>query len=166
MSKEPSLLNQIKSKYILQKIFSFAFKDTKSVFKFIKYDKKLIKNLEINIKDSFEYKTSKNIYKDKNISCFHVFIVMYEINAFILYLIYIILFYTKGKFNEKNLKEKYDKKNKNCVDIMDNYILISYFVFIIISFLCCFIMYIFKYIIMKRIVKIIIIKIIGLVDFI
>ena len=141
MSKEHSLLNQISSKCILRKIFLFAFKDTKSLFKFMKYDKKLIKNLEINIKDSFEYKTDIKI--DMNLKETTLFLPTYvivtKINEFILYLIYIILFYTKVKFNVKNLNENYDIKKKNFVDIMDNYFLIPYLVFIIISIIMVYI---------------------------
>ena len=110
MSKEPCLLNQISSKYILQKIFSFVFKETKSVFKFIKYDKNLMNKLEINIQDSFEYKTNYEIHKEPII--FHFVLLLYETVEFIFYLVYLIMFYIEGKFNEKNLKEKYDKKRK------------------------------------------------------
>ena len=101
MSKEPCLLNQIRSKYILQKIFSFAFKDTKSVFKFIKYDKNLINKLEINFKENFEYKTKIKLHLDETeIIMTSTLILVYEIILFIFYLIYMILFYTKIKFKE------------------------------------------------------------------
>ena len=45
------------------------------------------------------------------------------------FLIYIILFYVRGKFNDENLKEGYSKKKKDFVDFMDNYILLAYFLF-------------------------------------
>jgi hypothetical protein len=56
MKKMPSLLNQIKSKYILQNIFTFAYGDIKSVLRLIKYNKNLIKRLNININDFYDYK--------------------------------------------------------------------------------------------------------------
>ena len=152
MSKEPCLLNQIKSKYILQKILIVAFKDTKSLFKFIKFDKKLINKLEINIKDHFEYKINTIIIKEFSLLIFYNMI--YDFFLFILYLIYLILFYAKGKFNEKNLKEKYDIEKKNFVDIMDNYFLFSYLIFIILSFILSIMINHWKKIIMKSYLKI------------
>ena len=132
MSK--NLLNQINSKYILKKILALAFKDMKSLVKFINYDKKLINTLDIHINDFFQYKTETEtdikiegnsegfIIGDINFGCFDFFI----------YLIYVISFFKKGKFNHKNLKKNYNENYKNVVDVMDNYVLIIYFVFIII----------------------------------
>ena len=47
------------------------------------------------------------------------------------------MFYVRGKFNDKNLEKGYDKKKKNYVDvdIMDNYILLIYLIFILIYYL-------------------------------
>ena len=50
-----------------------------------------------------------------------------------MFLVYIILFYVKGKFNDENLKLGYNVKKKKFVDFMDNYILLAYFGFIIAS---------------------------------
>ena len=120
MSK--NLLNQINSKYILKKILALAFKDMKSLVKFINYDKKLINTLDIHINDFFQYKTETEtdikiegnsegfIIGDINFGCFDFFI----------YLIYVISFFKKGKFNHKNLKKNYNENYKNVVDIMDN----------------------------------------------
>ena len=63
MPKEQSILNKIKSKYILQKIFTFAFYDTDSIFKLVKYNKNLTKRLDLNIKKYFEYKINVIINK-------------------------------------------------------------------------------------------------------
>ena len=43
------------------------------------------------------------------------------------------MFYKHGTFNDNNLREGYDKKKKNFVDFMDNYILLPYFFFMMIS---------------------------------
>ena len=53
---------------------------------------------------------------------------------FIIYLIYIILFYIRGTFNDKNLKEGYSEKKKDFVYFMDNYILLAYFLFNFVKF--------------------------------
>ena len=63
-----SLLDQIKSKYILQYIFSLAFQDMKSVHKLIKYNKNLSNRLNIDIKKDLKniddnYKFKKEIKK-------------------------------------------------------------------------------------------------------
>ena len=51
------------------------------------------------------------------------------------FLIHIIIYYTKGTFNNNNLKKEYNAKMKRIVGFMNNYILLSYLGFIIISFL-------------------------------
>ena len=49
MNEKHSLLNKIKSNYILKDILSLAFRNMKSVLKFIAYDKVLLQKLDINI---------------------------------------------------------------------------------------------------------------------
>ena len=108
MEKKPSLLNQLKSKYILQDILSLAYGDIKSVLKLIKYNKNLINRIDINIKDYYNYKYKKKIQKGKykdTCSLFLLSIILHIILVFIPYLIYIICFFTIGTFNDKNLKE-------------------------------------------------------------
>ena len=56
MEKKPSLLDQLKSKYMLQKIILLAYRDIKSVLKLIKYNKNLINRLDINIKYYYNFK--------------------------------------------------------------------------------------------------------------
>ena len=136
MNLDPSLLNRINSKYILKSILSLAYNNMKSVFNLIKHNKSLMEKLDINnkkIKEYFKYNLKIEI-KKKGI----VFFVMYlikDIIVFIIFLIYLILYYTRGKFNEKTLVEKYDKKMKKFVDIMDKYILSIYLGIIIIAIL-------------------------------
>ena len=131
MKKMPSLLNQIKSKYILQNIFTFAYGDIKSVLRLIKYNKNLIKRLNININDFYEYKLiTGNIKKSDDGIIFAglIFIIEFFI-LYIAYMIYIIMYYKHGTFNDNNLREGYDKNKKNFVDIMNKYILLSYFLY-------------------------------------
>ena len=134
MEKKPSLLNQLKSKYILQDILSLAYGDIKSVLKLIKYNKNLINRIDINIKDYYNYKYKVKIEKNDKI-LFLGLMIIHIIFVFIPHLIYIICFFTIGTFNDKNLKEGYDKKKKSFVDFMDNYILLVYFLLIIISYI-------------------------------
>ena len=63
MEKKPSLLDQQKSKYMLQKIILLAYRDIKSVLKLIKYNKNLINRLDINIKYYYNYKFRMELYK-------------------------------------------------------------------------------------------------------
>ena len=131
MKKMPSLLNQIKSKYILQNIFTFAYGDIKSVLRLIKYNKNLIKRLNININDFYNYKLiAGNIKKSDDGIIFAglIFIIEFFI-LYIAYMIYIIMYYKHGTFNDNNLREGYDKNKKNFVDIMNKYILLSYFLY-------------------------------------
>ena len=53
--KKESLLDQIKSKYILQKILCLAYGEMKSVLKLVKYNKSLSNRLDINIKENYKY---------------------------------------------------------------------------------------------------------------
>ena len=56
MKKESlSLLDQIKSKYILQKILCLAYGEMKSVVKLVKYNKSLLNKLQIDIKENYKY---------------------------------------------------------------------------------------------------------------
>ena len=167
MEKKPSLLNQLKSKYILQDILSLAYGDIKSVLKLIKYNKNLINKLDINIKDYYNYKYKKKIQKGKykdTCPLFLFLIILHMILVFIPYLIYIICFFTIGTFNDKNLKEGYDKKKKSFVDFMDNYILLGYFLFIIISYLLDILLNICSIIYLKGVHRAIYLSIFALVD--
>ena len=163
MEKKPSLLNQLKSKYILQNILLFAYGDIKSVLKLIKYNKNLINRIDINIKDYYNYKYKKKIQKGKY-QIFYIQISYHIIIVFIPYLIYIICFFTIGTFNDKNLKEGYVKKKKSFVDFMDNYISLGYILFIIISYLLFILLSICSIIYLKGLYKAIYYTIFNLVD--
>ena len=134
MNENHSLLAKIKSSYILKNILTLAFKNMNSVLKFVAYNKALLNKLDINFKDYYDFKAKEKtkIEIDFNnelsleIACLDI------LYSFIPLLIYIIMFYSKGAFNDKNLKEEYDKKKKNYVDVMNKYILLSFLGFNII----------------------------------
>ena len=133
MNEKHSLLDKIKSKYILKDILSLAFRNMKSVLKFVAYDKVLLQKLDINIKEYFDYKITKTVKKENSCSVM-VMIIDIFLN-FIPLMIYDIKFYAEGTFNENNIEKEYDKKKKNYVDIIDNYILLIYLVFFLIYYL-------------------------------
>ena len=64
MNEKHSLLDKIKSKYILKDVLSLAFRNMKSVLKFIAYNKVLLQKLDINIKEHFDYKTRNKVEKE------------------------------------------------------------------------------------------------------
>ena len=133
MSKQPSLLSRVNSKDVLKKILSLAYSDMKSVFKLVAYNKNLLKKLDINIKDYYQY----NIIKIVN-PLLLLFVIVYsllEISIFICFVLYTIYILKEGRFNDKILKEGYNVQIKNFVDFMDNYFLVAYLVFIILKFL-------------------------------
>ena len=136
-----SLLAQIKSKYILQQVLSLAFREMKPVIKLVKYNKSLLNKLNINIKDNYKYEIETKITKKGN-DIFSMLLTS-DIIFSILFLAYIIKFHVSGKFNDKTLKDEYNLEKKKFVDFMDNYILYSYFGFLIISivfiiiYFCC-----------------------------
>ena len=132
--EKSSLLHKIKSKYILQEIFCLAYEEMKSVLKLVKYNKSLLNKLEINIKEKYKYKIEKrkDIYMPESITAMVLgfFLIGYFFTS-IVFLIYIVKFYVKGKFNEENLKDRYNVKKKKFIEFMDSYILLIYFGFII-----------------------------------
>ena len=147
MNQDSSLLSRIKSKYILQKILSFAFGNIKPVFKLFKYNKVLLSKIDINvenIKDNYKHTIQKKVDKYKGL----LLVLKFTNNSiliilFIYYLIYIILFYTRGKFKGGILREKYNKNRKKYIDIMDKYFLPIYFGFIIITFILYLLLFLF-----------------------
>ena len=96
MNERHSLLNKIKSKDILKKILNLTFPNIKSVFKFVAYDKVLLKKLNINIKDYYDYETKEIIKKGAPILMAQTTFNL--IFLFIPFLIYYILLYAKGIF--------------------------------------------------------------------
>ena len=160
-----SLLSQIKSKYILQKIFSLTFGEIKTVFKFVKYNKTLINKLELNIKDHYKFETEKKVYVGEFITFYFISNLVWEIILFLPFLIYIIVFYAKKKFKE-SMKEGYNKRKKNFVDIMDNIILLIYFSFIIMKILLNYLIIAKGVFLLKSFIKRRIMLIILIIDFI
>jgi len=152
MDEKSNLLNRIKSKFILQKIISMAFSDIKSVLELTKYNKSLNNKLGINIKNYYQYnsiiKITKNFLSNDMFFCQ----LLYEAIIILLFLIYIIIFYVKGTFNNDNLKKEYSAEMKRFVDFMNNYILFAYLGFIVISFLLR-ILFIFRKIFLKGNIK-------------
>ena len=119
MNERHSLLTKIKSSYIIKNILTLAFKNMKSVLKFVAYNKVLLDRLDINIKDYYNYDTKIESKKDCTlllVTCINFLFL------FIPLLVYQIMFYINGKFNENNLKEGYAKRKKKYIDFMDNYI--------------------------------------------
>jgi len=152
MDENYYLINRIKSKFILQKILSFAFSDIKSVLELTKYNKSLNNKLGINIKDHYQYNSTIKITKNFLSYGFFIFQFIYEIFIILFFLIHIIIFYVKGTFNNNNLKKEYNVRMKRIVDFMNNYILLLYLGFIIISFLLR-IIYLSKKMLLKGIIK-------------
>ena len=159
--KSLSFLAQIKSKYILKEVLCFAYGEMKSVLKLVKYNKNLLNKLDINIKENYNYKIETKIEKKNSIS--YIFFLS-EIIYFILFLAYIIKFYVSGKFNEENLKDGYNKKKKRFIDFMDNYILLGYFGFTIVSMIFIIIFFFTKCFVLKKNTKLIILLLINFVD--
>jgi len=130
MKGESSLLSKINSKYILKRILSLAYDNMKSVLRLTKYNKCLLSKLDINFEDNYKYEIeilTEEVYEEDFTSLF--FPLSLDFSWIIIFLIYIILFHVRGKFNDKNLKEGYSEKKKDFVDFMDNYILLAYFLF-------------------------------------
>ena len=127
MKSESSLLGRINSKYILKRILSLAYDNMKSVLKLTKYNKCLLSKLDINFADNYKYEIEINTkVNEDDIIPLGIFL-FFDFSWFIIFLIYIILFHVRGKFNDKNLKEGYSEKKKDFVDFMDNYILLFLF---------------------------------------
>ena len=130
MKGESSLLSKINSKYILKIILSLAYDNMKSVLRLTKYNKCLLSKLDINFEDNYKYEIeilTEEVYEED--FKWLLLPLTLDFSWFIIFLIYIILFHVRGKFNDNNLKEGYSEKKKDFVDFMDNYILLAYFLF-------------------------------------
>ena len=172
MSNE-SLLYKIKSKYILKDLLSLAYDDINSVIRFIKYNKSLLNKLDININainklNNYKIETKENKKnpinanrkkprnENKKKSKFMIIIIsaIFPLAQIILFLIYIIFFYKKGKFIDEILKIGYNERKKKFVDFMDKYLLIPYFIFIISFEVFKYLLLVFKIFDIKMILKI------------
>ena len=131
MNEKHSLLNKIKSKYIIKKILMLAFPNMNSVLKFVAYDKHFISELEINIKDYFDYETKEIIIKGIKPLIFQT-----SINALILFvpfLVFYIKLYSKRIFKKNNLIIGYNKKKKFFLEIFDYFFILLFIIYLIIS---------------------------------
>lgn len=130
MSNNPSLLEKIKSKYILQSILSIAYRDIKPLVKLLR-NKNLFDRLDINLEEiKPNYKIVKFVDKKHPIN--YIFLSINDIILFIIFFIYMILRYSRGRITDE-IRKPGDDNRKKFVDAMDNYILILYFIFIIAS---------------------------------
>ena len=133
MEEKHSLLNNIRSKYILQKILIYAFRDMKSVFKLLAYNKSLLNKLEIKIKDYFKYETKTIINKHFYELIFYP--IFFGNFFFIPLILYNIRFFKNGKYFfvfwlTKNYQYKLD-----FIDFVDNYITTIFLVIELIYYL-------------------------------
>jgi len=131
MINKPSLLSQIKSKYILQNVLILAYPDIKSVFKLVKYNKNLLNKLDISIKDCYNYKIEKFLYKASDKFPAILCLKGYELIGLLPF--DFILLDRRGTPYIQDLKKGYDIRKKKYIDFIDNYIIISYLGFFIIS---------------------------------
>ena len=139
MNERNSLLNKIRSKYILKDILIYAFGNMKSVLKFVAYDKSLFNKLDINIKDYFDYKTKKIVEKRFYELIFYP--IFFGNFFFIPLIIYNIRLFKNGKFFFvfwliKNYQYKLD-----FIYFIDNYITGIFLVIELIYYLFCIIYY-------------------------
>ena len=153
-----SLLDQIKSKYILQDILSLAFEDMKSVYNLIKYNKNLLNKLNIDFKKKFKnigdnYKYKKEIEKGKCCNTINIISLIEDIVKSILLFIYLILYYIRGTLNQINLKKDYDKRKEKYIEIMDKYIVLSFLIYVILSYIIKYLLIRTKRCFMHRITK-------------
>ena len=143
-----NLLLKIKSQYTLKRIFAYV--DYNRLLGLVKNNKKLQNRLEINL-DNYKDRISYQYYKDeydysikpygnpnfekvaKYISAF-----LFTLILFIYTLIYSSVLASKGAFNEKNLKDNYNKKYLNIVDKI-NLSLFGFLAYIIVAFVLIFV---------------------------
>ena len=147
MKEKNSLLNNIRSKYILKDILTLAFRNMNSVFKFVAYNKVLLNKLDINFKDyyNFEIKT----FVEKAYSIILVGHKIFDIIFFWLIILIYQIFSFKNKINDKYIYKNYNKKMKNFIEIMNNYITIIYLVYFSIYFLFLLLHFIVSKIVLK-----------------
>ena len=147
MNEKHSLLDNIKSKYILKEILILTFRNMNSVFKFVAYNKVLLNRLDINIKDYYNYEIKAFVEKAYSINLIGNKI--FDIVFFWLILLIYKIFAFKKKIDDKKLKKDYNKKMKNYVEIMNNYITIIYLVYFLIYFLFLLLHFIISKIVIK-----------------
>ena len=113
-----------------EKHLSFSLNKIKS--KNILKNKVLLNKLDINIKD---YYYNTKIVAEKKEPIFMYQTAFELIVIFIPFLVYYIMFYTKGTFNNNNLKKGYNKMMKNFVNTVDKYFVLLFLIYLIITFI-------------------------------
>ena len=92
MKGEPSsLLNKIKSKYILQKIFSYAYENIKSVLHLIKFNKDLLHKLEFKFEENYKCELRTEINKEEEFSVFLFLCKLFALKGYIKFIISIFI---------------------------------------------------------------------------
>ena len=130
MENKLSLLNKIKSKYILKLILSLAYENFSSVFKLVKYNKSLMNKLDINLKNmKYLYKSFTEIKKGKAGETFFIFCFSLNLFKFIFLMVYIILIDHRGTFKDHILKIGYNKSKKKYVDFRNYFALPAFFIY-------------------------------------
>jgi len=94
MEKESSsLLAQIKSEDILKLVLCLAYGEMNPVLKLVKYNKRLLNKLDINLKEDYNYKFEKKIVKKRDSVYLHFF--LYSKFIFFLHFLFILLNFMK-----------------------------------------------------------------------
>ena len=141
------IISKIKSKYILQMIFSHI--NYNKLLKITKYNKNIQNKLEINF-DLFQKWSSYQYYKKTTFedtrqchdgledACKYFFSGICTFIIFIYILIFASLVVAKGAFDEKNTKTNYNKNYSKIIDKI-NYSLFGFLAYIIISYILIFV---------------------------
>ena len=123
--------------------------------------------IDINVKTIqklYDYKLEKEIYKEKPNFWIIIPYIMFQIYAIIFILIYIILFYKRGKFTDEILKLGYNERKNRFIDFMDNYLLIPYLVFTTASEVLYVLIFAFQKLVTKGRTKFIILSFVCLIN--
>ena len=141
------IISQIKSKYILQMIFSHI--NYNKLLKITKYNKNIQNKLEINF-DLFQKWSSYQYYKKTTFedtrqyhdgledACKYFFSGICTFIIFIYILIFASIVVAKGAFDEKNTRTNYNKNYSKIIDKI-NYSLFGFLAYIIISYILIFV---------------------------
>ena len=141
------IISKIKSKYILQMIFSHI--NYNKLLKITNYNKNIQNKLEINF-DLFQKWSSYQYYKKTTFedtrqyhdgledACKYFFSGICTFIIFIYILIFASLVVAKGAFDEKNTKTNYNKNYSKIIDKI-NYSLFGFLAYIIISYILIFV---------------------------
>ena len=168
------IISKIKSKYILQMIFSHI--NYNKLLKITKNNKNIQKKLGLNIDlfqnwSNYQY-CEKTLIFDTRISydylgetCASLFAGICSIIFFIYILIFASIVAAKGSFNGNNTKNNYNKNYPKIIDKI-NYSLFGFLAYILISYIIIFAGFIFGYEIdygFKKLIKKILLIFFGII---